>query len=182
MTGGAVCLAAGVLYGLQCLVHWTQTVGITHLGRGFMIVFVAAISVIFVAVLSVVLWKDRKSRQHGVGTRALNAAFAGAGIANLVICAVLGLVAVSERSIIVWLLYAVVICAVQGAAWYVAAVMRRLAWLGLVSAGWYVTALGLGVVLYLKMYGAYCLLLCIALLLLLALPGWVMLRQAGTVS
>ena len=74
-TGGAIFLAAGLLYGLQCLVHWTQVVGLTHFSDSFMLVFVIGISVAFVVVLGVMAWRDRKAVQRAVGTRALNAAF-----------------------------------------------------------------------------------------------------------
>jgi hypothetical protein len=129
MTGGAVFLAAGLLYGLQCVVHWTQIVGITRFSDPFMLAFVIGITAAFVIVLGVVIWRDRKTVQRGVGTRALNAAFAGAGVANLVLCGAFGLVAWREGSITIWMLYAVTISVVQGLAWYVAYMMRRRLWL-----------------------------------------------------
>ena len=44
MTGGAIFVAAGLLYGLQCLVHWTQIVGITRFSDVFMLAFVIGIT------------------------------------------------------------------------------------------------------------------------------------------
>jgi hypothetical protein len=180
MTGGAIFLAAGLLYGLQCLVHWTQIVGITHFSDGFMLVFVIGITVAFVIALSVVIWRDRKTRQRGVGTRALNAAFGGAGLANLALCSVFGLVAWRERSETIWLLYPVTISVVQGFAWFVAYMIRRRLWLALVSVGWYATAVGLGLLISRADLAAYILLLSVALLVLMALPGGVMMRLAKT--
>lgn len=176
MTGGAIFLAAGLLYGLQCLVHWTQSVGVTRFSDAFMLVFVIGITATFVGVLGVVVWRDRKMHQRAVGTRALNAAFGGAGLANLVLCSVFGLVAWRERSETIWLLYPVTISVVQGFAWYVAYMMRKRLWLALVSAGWYATAVGLGVLMSSDNVAAYLLLLGLALLLLMALPGGVMIR------
>jgi hypothetical protein len=177
MMGGAAFLAGGLLYGFQCLVHWTQFVGITRLSDVFMLVFVIAITIAFLVVLGVVIWRDRRTGQRGVGTRALNAAFGGAGLANLVLCGVFGFVAWRESSQRIWLLYPVTICVVQGFAWYVAYMMRKRLWLALVSVGWYATAVGLG--LLIGNVAGYVLLLAAALLLLMALPGGVMMRMAS---
>jgi hypothetical protein len=178
MTGGAIFLAAGLLYGLQCLVHWTQMTGITTFSDGFMLAFVIGITLSFVVVLGVVIWRDRKVGQRAVGTRALNAAFAGAGLANLVLCSAFGLVAWREGSLTVWLMYPVTTCVVLGAAWYVAYMMRRRAWLALVAGGWYATAVGLGLLVGRVDLGPYILLLGLALVVLMALPGWAMMRGA----
>jgi hypothetical protein len=178
MAGGAVFLAAGLLYGLQCLVHWTQIVGITRFSDAFMLVFVIAITAAFVITLGVVIWRDRKTVQHAVGTRALNAAFAGAGVANLILCSVFGLVAWREGSETVWLLYPVTTGVLFGAAWYVAYMMRRRLWLAAVSAGWFATAAGLGWLVSDGHVASYVLLLGVALLVLMALPGGVMMRHA----
>jgi hypothetical protein len=179
MAGGAIFLAAGLLYGLQCLVHWTQAVGVTHLSDGFMLAFVVGITLAFVIVLVVVFWRDREMGQHAVSARALNAAFGGAGLANLVLCSVFGLVAWKERSETIWLLYPVTTCVVLGFAWFVAWMMRRRLWLAAVSLGWYATALGLGLLIGGDI-GTYVGVLGVALLVLMALPGAVMMRLART--
>jgi hypothetical protein len=180
MTGGAIFVAAGLLYGLQCLVHWTQTVGMTRFSDGFMLAFVIGITAAFVVSLTLVIWRDRKRVQLGVGTRALNAAFAGAGLANLVLCSVFGLVAWRERNQTIWLLYPATTCVLLGAAWYVAWMIRRRAWLATVSVGWFAAAAGLGWLVSSGDLASYILLLGVALLLLMALPGVVMMRHART--
>jgi hypothetical protein len=179
MAGGAIFLAAGLLYGLQCLVHWTQAVGVTHFSDRFMLAFVVGITLAFVIVLGVVFWRDREMGQHAVSARALNAAFGGAGLANLVLCSVFGLVAWKERSETIWLLYPVTTCVVLGFAWFVAWMMRRRPWLAVVSLGWYATALGLGLLIGGDV-GTYVGVLGVALLVLMALPGAVMMRLART--
>ncbi len=177
-TGGAIFVAAGLLYGLQCLVHWTQVLGITRFSDTFMLAFVIGISATFLVVLGMVVWRDRKAVQRAVSTRALNAAFGGAGLANLVLCSVFGLVAWRERSTTIWLLYPVTISVVQGFAWYVVFMMRKRPWLALVSAGWFATAVGLG--LLIGHHAGYILLLATALLVLMAIPGAMMMRLAKT--
>lgn len=178
MTGGAAFLAGGLLYGFQCLVQWAQAVGLTRFSDGFMVVFLTAITVSFLIILGVVVWRERGVGQRAVGMRALNAAFGGAGLANLVLCSVFAVVALRERSQTIWLLYPVTLSVVFGAAWYVAFMMRRRAWLGLVSLGWYVTAVALGILVSVGDVSTYVLAIAIALLLLMALPGAVMLRSA----
>jgi hypothetical protein len=134
--------------------------------------------VTFVAVLGVVIWRDRKTGQQAVGTRALNAAFGGAGLANLVLCSVFGFVAWRERSPTVWLLYPVTTSVLLGAAWYVAYMIRRRLWLAGISVGWFATAAGLGGLVSSGSVASYILLLAVALLVLMALPGVAMMRHA----
>jgi len=129
-----------------------------------------------IAVLGGVLWGDRKTGQRGVSTRALNAAFGGAGAANLVLIVSFAVVAVRERSFVIWLLYPATLCVVLGSAWYVAFMIRRRRWLLLVSIGWYLSAIGLALLTH--RVGGYILVLAAALLLLMALPGAVMMRAA----
>lgn len=176
MAGGTVFLAGGLLYGLQCLVQWAQARGAVHLSGGAMLAFVVSITVAFLIVLGVVLWRERKTAQHAVGTRALNAAFGGSGLANLVLCCVFGLVAMREHSLTIWLLYPVTLSVVMGAAWYVAFMIRRRLWLAAVAAGWYATAVGLAFLV--ERPTDFVLALGVALLLLMALPGGVMVRSA----
>jgi len=180
LTSGSAFLAAGLLYGVQCLVQWAQIVGLTRFSDGLMLAFVVSVTVAFLAVLGVLIWRDRKVVQRGVGTRALGAAFAGVGLANLVLCSVFGLLAWRRQDMGIWLLYPVALCAVMGAGWYVAAAMRRRLWLGLVSAGWFLTGVGLGLLISAEDLASYVLLIGAALLLLLALPGGVMVRSAKT--
>jgi hypothetical protein len=178
MIGGSVFVAGGSLYGLQCLVHWTQTVGITHLSDTFMLFFVIGITAAFLLALGIVLWRHRKAVQHAVGTRALNAAFNAAGLGNLVLCAVFGLVAWQEKNETIWLLYPVTISVAQGCAWFVAYMVNRRLWLASVSVGWYATAVGLGLLIGTDRLADYILLLAVALLLLMAVPGGMMMHQA----
>jgi hypothetical protein len=145
-----------------------------------MLAFVVAVTATFLVVLGVVIWRDRKTTSRTVGTRALNAAFAGAGLANLVLCSVFGFVAWRERSPTVWLLYPVTTSVLLAAAWYVAWMIRRRAWLAGVSVGWFATAAGLGGLVSTGDVASYILLLAVALLVLMALPGAVMMRHGRT--
>jgi hypothetical protein len=177
-TAGAAFAAAGFLYGFQCLIQWAQIVGLIHLPDPVMLVFVILISVAFTVILTVLIWRGRKTTQHSVSTRAWGAAFGGVGLGNLVLCSVFGLFSWRQGSAEVWLLYGVAVCALQGAAWFVAAMMRRQLWLWLVSMGWYTTALSLGVLIAIQDLVSYALVLGLALLFLMALPGVAMVQLA----
>ncbi len=178
LAGGATFVAGGLLYGIQCLVQWLQVVGLIHLSDRVMVAFIIGITATFLVILLTVLWLGRKTGQRSVGTRALNAAFGGAGLANLVLCGSIGLVATRERSITIWLLYPVTLSVVLGAAWYVTFMVRRHAWLALVSLGWYATAVSLA--LLIGAIASYTLVLGLALVVLMAVPGAVMMRGART--
>jgi hypothetical protein len=174
VAGGAALLWGGLLYGLQCLVQWAHIVGLIHLSDRAMFLFVNAVTVVFLVILGVVLWRERKTSQVGAGTRAVNSAFGGAGLANLALLVSFGTVALRERSMTIWMLYPVTLAVVLGSAWYVAFMMRRRAWLLAVSLGWYASAIGLAL---LTNRGAfYVLFLGAALIALMALPGAVMMR------
>ncbi len=176
MGGGIAFLAAGLLYAVQCLVVWAQLGGLVHLSDAVMNTFIVGVTVVFLTLLFAVLWHGRKTTTSAVGTRALNGAFGGAGLANLVLSLVFGMVSVREGNGRIWLLYPVTLCVVLGAAWYVVFIIRRRVWVALVSVGWYLSA---GWLAYLVGDAReYLLVLSAALLLLMALPGAAMMRAA----
>ncbi|MEI9904485.1 MAG: hypothetical protein WDN06_11285 [Asticcacaulis sp.] len=49
-----------------------------------------------------------------------------------------------EKSLMIWLFYPCMVCAVQGAVWFIAYMIRKKPWLAFVSAGWFVTTLATG--------------------------------------
>jgi hypothetical protein len=64
----------------------------------------------------------------------------------------------------------------QGAAWMIAYTLRRRAWLGLVAAGWFVTAIAMG--FSVQSLGYFILWLGLGFLVLMVIPGAVMIRLA----
>jgi len=176
-TAGHVFMVGGGLYGVQALLYWAQiTFKLTWPPLAFLFVGFAPV-VLFVVFLAWIIWRDRKDSQHGVATRAMNAAFGSAGLANLAMCVVFGYVSSSEKNFLIWLLYPPVTAALQGACWYVAYMIRKKLWLGAVSAGWFATAMALGFLI--RDTANYLLLLGVALFVLMVLPGYVMTRQEG---
>jgi len=173
---GVVFLTAGLAYGVDCLAYWAQG-AFQWPESGFLtwglILFPLAITI---SVIAYVTWQNRKVEGQGVATRALNAAYSSAGLANLAIAIVFGYAASNQKNMLIWLLYPVVICAFLGAVWYVAYMIRRKAWLAFVSAGWFVTTVALG--LTLRDVPTYVLIIGFALLFLMGGSGWYMMKQA----
>ena len=155
----AVCyLAGGLLYGLQCLFHVGQVLGLIRWPDPANLAFVVGISVAFLAILTWAILKDRKagpSNRGPLATRVTSAAFSATGMANAAV---------------------VIVFALQAAAWYVAWVLKKKGWMLAVSLGGWVTAVALGVLVRQPM--AYLGVCTLALFLLFALPGWVMFRDA----
>ena len=172
---GTGVLAGGVCYGAHCLVQWAMLAtgwpGPPLLGLAVGVLP----TIVFLSILARLIWRDRKGSQNGVGTRALNAAFGGAGLAAMTTAAIFGYLAVREQSLTIWLFHPMMVCVVQGTVWYIAFAIRRRGWIGLVSAGWFATSLLLALLIG---HHSFVLLIGVALLLLMALPGWVLMRNA----
>ncbi len=167
---------AGLLYGGQCMLHWLQTLGVAPSEGPLALAIVIVPTAIFVGVLVMIIIKDRKAPEGGPASRALGAVFQGAGIANLVMAFVFGYGALAFDAPGLWLYHPVVVCMFQGVAWFVASNVLRRRWLGFVAAGWFATTIALGALM--ENIGAFVLVLAIALIALMTIPGWVIWRGA----
>jgi len=176
---GQAFFAAGIVYGFQGLCQWGLAAGFLSLSDTAYLIFVVACSAVYMAILGAIIWKNRKKQTRTAVGRAYEAAFQGAGIANL--CMVLVFTAASIRldNAGIWYFYAPMIYAMQGAAWYLAFRMRKRGWLGLVSLGWFVGSVALGMTAH---SATYVLVIALSLILLLGGPGWVMMRLADARS
>lgn len=169
---------AGLLYGAQCGLHVLQVVGLAP-ETGLPALAIAWVpTILFCGVLTVIIWKDRKAPKGGPSSRALGAVFQGAGLANLVMAFVFAYGAYKFETPGLWFYHPVVVCMFQGVAWYVAWVILRRAWLGLVAIGWFATTVGLGTVI--GDVGWYLGILSVSLIALMAIPGWAIWRGSKT--
>ena len=175
-SAGLIFLVAGLAYGIDCLIYVWQIRGNVALSPLVWLLLAVAPPTVFFVALFYVLWRDRKLANHGVATRAVNAAYGSAGLANLFVALSFGYVAMLEKSMTIWLLYPIAMCAFQGSVWYVAFMVRRKLWLLGASAGWFVTTLLLAWLI--RDTGSYLLVLGIALVGLMGGSGWYMMRQA----
>lgn len=173
---GEVFLWGGLLYGLQCVGHWLQIVGAVDLSTPAALALGFGPTAIFLVVLGVIIWNDRNAPQAHGSARALNAVFQGAGLANLATIVVFAYGAYKAQNFSIWLYHPVMVCLFLGVAWFVAWTIRRRAWLGLVSLGWFAVTIACGLLIdnpagFLLTIGA-------GLIVLMALPGWTMMRLA----
>ncbi len=174
---GEALLAGGLCYSVQCFAQWGiyisgwQAPTLVHLTAGFLP------SLVFIGLI---IWLSRRNRDaapHGMASRALNAAFGSSGLAAMTTAVIFGYLAWRYQDMGIFLFHPLMIAVVQGAVWYVAFAIRRRGWLGLVSAGWFVAAM-LGALTIDRME-LFILLIGVALFLLMALPGWILMRSAA---
>lgn len=174
-TMGFALFAAGLIYGFQTLVQWAAWAGYISLPGPFYLAFVIGCSLAFLALLGVMIWRNRNKPTKSVSARAYESAFEGAGVANIIIVLFFVLVSIRQSDSGIWYYYTPMIFALQGGAWFVGFRLRKRLWLGLVSAGWFISAISLGFTTHSQ---TYVLIIALSLFLLLALPGWVMMRLA----
>ncbi len=174
MASGSSFFAGGLIYGAQCILQWMAFTGIMPLGPTGWLAISIVPTIIFLIVLTWILRGTRGMLQPRA-QRAINAVFSAAGATNLVILIVIGMFAVRQNNPLVWELYACVVFALQGAGWLVAFTLRRQVWLLGVALGWFTSAIVTG---YLIGTGEFVLACALSLLLLMALPGWVMMQLA----
>lgn len=175
-TMGEAFMWAGLLYGGQCALHGLQQFGLAPVEGLPMLAIAFGPTVVFCIVLAIIIWRDRKASPGGVATRALSAVFQGAGLANLVMAFVFAYGAEKFQTPGLWLYQPIVVCMFQGVAWFVAWTIVRRTWLALVALGWFAATVALGVVV--GDVGPYLMTLSIALIVCMALPGWVIWRGA----
>lgn len=180
VAGGALYGSAGVLYGIQCLSYYLQEVGIIRLSPTANIVMAWAPTLIFLVLMTIVIIIDRKRPAVGVTSRAVNSAFAGAGIANLALVLVFASAAQRHQDFHYWLFHPAVVFVLQGAVWYVIFMLRRRWWTALVASGWLVSGVALGMLI--ERADLYLLIAAASLFLLMAVPGFGMMRQGLRIS
>lgn len=176
-TAGVVYFASGVLYGIQCLFHIGQVLGLIRWPGWAVLAFVIFI---LVATLASMVWATLDDRRRGVKTigqtKTMGAILNSSGLANLAFLVMFGVNAIRMENFAIWLFYPAVVFAVQGAAWFVAWQLRRRVWMLLTAIGGIVVSATLGLLVE---QGFYYLCVCTAaLFLLFALPGWIMIRDA----
>ena len=180
----AICyLAGGLLYGVQCLYHLGQALGVIRLPDIVSLIFVVGITLSFLIILTWAILKDRKagsSNRGPLASRVTNAAFSATGMANAAMVIVFGVGAVQTGDFSIWLYYASIVFALQAAAWLVAWSLKRKGWMLATAIGGWIAAVALGVLVREPfMYLCVC---TVALFALFALPGWIMFRDARSAA
>lgn len=172
---GLLFTIAGGLYGFQCLANWLMIVSGKEFSQFLWMLIGFAPTVIFLIVVVWMIATDKKPNQGGATARGVNAAFQAAGITNLAFICIFAPAAFRMENFEIWLFYPAVVFALQGAAWLIAYMLRKRAWLAFVAGGWFVSSVALGLLigahLYLVVAG-------LALILLMMVPGLTMMRLA----
>lgn len=170
--------AGGLIYGGQMLLHAAQFMGLIPFQGIWALAVSLGPTLVFIPVITWISVHNRKADSTGVVGRAVGRMFGVVGLANLVLIAVIGTVALRLHSIEVWLIYPCTVFVLQGMAWLFAWMMRRRAWHGVVAFGWFACALAMGIADGSNI-GLYVLSAGLGLWLCMALPGWLMLRQTA---
>lgn len=179
MTLAVVFLAGGLLYGLQCLFHIAQSWGWIAWPGLANLAFILAINI---AVCAVIVWAVLRDRRNGPGlrgplsSRALTPGLSAAGWTNLAMVIVFGFGAARDDDFAIWLYYPAVVFGLQSAAWMMAWMLRKQAWMLAVALGGWAVTVALGLLVRDPLTYLY---VCTAALFgLFALPGWHMFRLA----
>lgn len=173
---GRIYFTAGVAYGVQIVLSLLHNTGGLRIPGGDLLLSLAANGLF----LSYLAWEMWTGRGLGAGTmtnKAINAAFAAVGAANVAVCLILAAGAWRLHNPAIAILMPPVIFALQGAAWFVAYILRRRSWLGLVAAGWAGTAIAMACNLDNTLVFLW--LIAFAVFACMALPGFVMMRLAA---
>lgn len=172
--------AAGVIYGVQFLLHGVQFFGAIPSTPALSLSIGLGPTVVFVVAMAWNSWRRRHDRPPTSTGRAVAVMFGCIGLANLALIGVIGSVAWREQSLTTWLVYPCTVFVLQGAAWLFAWQLRRRAWLGFVGLGWFVC--GVAMALSVQSLGYFLLAGGIGMWVCMALPGWVMTRLARAVA
>lgn len=178
MGGGGILMAAGLIYGLTSLAHWAVAAGVVDLEpRSFSVIWMGA-TILFLSVLAVLIVMS--SRRGGVTTaadRATRAAWASVGWGIFALFSAVAVVSlqVREQSLIILSMAPSIIMVFYGLGWAVSAAMTRSKALAGLAAASFVAAPLLAVLIASPaQYLAYA----ACLFLLMALPGFLLMRAA----
>lgn len=179
MQGASILMFAGLIYGTASLFHWAQIsslIDIPGLVEG--VIWLIATGVFFVVLAVVIARLRRKGGVVTAGNRASGTTWSALGwgiFALFTSLAVLGLRLGEDAAMLALALTPSVIMVFYGIGWAVSATMYRSRALWWLAAGSFVAAPSLAA---LADQDAQYLAYAAALFLLMALPGWMLMRQA----
>jgi hypothetical protein len=173
-TFGQTYAAGGACYGAQMLLHGGQMLGLVS-GAGLVALAVSfGPTVVFLALLTWILTRPG-ARDSAVGAhRAVRLVFQAIGTAGLTLMLVIASVALRLHSLTVWLIYPCVVMVLQGVGWMVAANLWRRTWMAVVAVGWFLAGIGAG--LSILLIPAFVIIIGIAMIGFMLVPGLVMMR------
>jgi len=171
---GEVYFAGGLLYGLQIVLQSMPGFGLWTPSPAVQLALGIGPTVAFVVFLLWAILRNKARPVGGVAQRAVGTVFAVVGCANLALVLIIGSVALRHKSLEIWLIYPCVVFVLQGAAWIVTGLVRRQLAPALLGAAWMVAAIAMGVSI--PSIPLFSLIAGAALIGLMAVPGWAMMR------
>ena len=179
MQGASILMFAGLIFGSASLIHWSQISGLVAIpGLVEGIVWLFATGLFFIVLTVVIVGLKRKSGVVTAGNRASSTTWSALGwgiFALFASLAVLGLRLGEEAAMLALALTPSVVMVFYGIGWAVSATMYRSGPLWWLAAGSFVAAPLLAALADQEaQYLAYA----AALFLLMALPGWMLMRRA----
>jgi hypothetical protein len=171
--GGAALLAAGLIFSACSVLQWAAVEGL--IGQTVATFAEKAGTALFLLFL-LTLWVIHARSAAAGRSRIASVAWQGVGLSVLTLIVTLAVATWRIQSPILTYLLPSIIFALYGAAWTVAAVISGRVWIRLTAAGSYLAAVACAFVITQPIQ---CLVFAAGLLLLGALPGFVLLRQGG---
>jgi hypothetical protein len=177
---GRAYFLGGVCYGGQMILHAGQALNLIPPQPLVNLAIGLGPTVVFLVLLSILLWRDRRQLSPGHVPKTVGSVFAAVGLANISLIAVIGSVAWREHSLTIWLIYPCAVFVLQGAAWFVVYGLRQKPVMLAIALGW--IASGVAMALVIDQHGWFMLIVGVAMLALMVLPGWAMMRNAQSLA
>jgi len=145
LLGGGILVAAGVIFGLASLFQWAIGIGVLRLSP-WAPLFGWVISALIFAVFATLIVRRTRGRPGAQATvnRATGSAWSAVGFSIFVIWLGLAVIAYRTRDAAVIQVFPLIILALYGSAWSIAASMTRKGWMRLTSLGSFAAAVALG--------------------------------------
>lgn len=175
LLGGGISLAAGLVFAAASVIHWAITEKVLQVSEWALMANWVGAGVIFGVVCKLLI--KRSNAQPGASSsvnKATGSAWSAVGFSIFTMFVALMAMAYATKNGAIFNVFPVLILALYGAAWSVAADLTGRLWIRFVALGSFAAAVIMGLLgasSYLMLaYAA-------ALLLLAALPGFILLRQ-----
>jgi hypothetical protein len=145
LLGGGMLVAAGVIFGLASLFQWATGMGVLRISPwGPIIVWVGS-GLIFAVFATLIIRRSRgQPGAQATVNRATGSAWSAVGFSMFVIWVGLAVIAYRTRNAAVIQVFPLIILALYGAAWSIAASMTHNGWMRVTSLGCFAAAMGLG--------------------------------------
>jgi len=172
---GGVMVAAGLTFGLAAIGHWMIDTGVLNVPDWAFLVNWLGAAAVFGIAANRILHRAKSKPGYSAGVnKATGAAWSGVGFAIFASWAGMMGIGLATGQWQVMNVFPVLIFALYGAAWFVAASLSGKGWIMLVALGSFAAAVAMGALTatpYVMLGYAAC------LMLLTVLPGWILMRQ-----